>query len=47
MASAGVNRLSLGAQSWDAAKLQLLERDHQAETIERAVQLSRPQTAAA
>ena len=31
----GVNRLSLGVQSFDAAKLQLLERDHDAETASR------------
>jgi oxygen-independent coproporphyrinogen-3 oxidase len=30
LADAGVNRLSLGGQSFDAAKLALLERDHDA-----------------
>ncbi len=37
----GVNRLSLGAQSFDRAKLRLLERDHLAEDIHRAVTLAR------
>jgi oxygen-independent coproporphyrinogen-3 oxidase len=40
--SAGMNRLSLGVQSWDDEKLAVLERDHRADTVERAVQLSRP-----
>lgn len=37
----GVTRLSLGGQSFRAAKLQLLERDHEATDIERAVSLAR------
>jgi len=37
----GVNRISLGGQSFDAAKLALLERDHDAGTLARAVQASR------
>jgi oxygen-independent coproporphyrinogen-3 oxidase len=36
-----VNRLSLGAQSFDAAKLRLLERDHLANDIRRALELAR------
>lgn len=38
----GVNRVSLGAQSFDAAKLRLLERDHAAADIARAVDRLRP-----
>lgn len=38
----GVNRVSLGAQSFRAAKLRLLERDHGRETIEAAAELLRP-----
>ncbi|HEY2148496.1 MAG TPA: radical SAM family heme chaperone HemW, partial [Pirellulales bacterium] len=41
LAGHGVNRLSLGAQSFDDAKLRLLERDHLAADIERAVALVR------
>ena len=41
LAQAGVNRLSLGAQSFRAEKLQILERDHQAEHIHQAVELAR------
>jgi oxygen-independent coproporphyrinogen-3 oxidase len=37
LAQAGVTRVSLGAQSFDEAKLQLLERDHSAADIEQAV----------
>lgn len=37
----GVNRVSLGAQSFRAEKLRLLERDHTGETIHRAVKLLR------
>ncbi len=33
--AAGVNRISLGVQSFDARKLQLLERDHRAADVER------------
>ena len=38
----GVNRISLGAQSFRAGKLQFLERDHQAADIERAIELLAP-----
>ncbi len=41
LAQAGVNRLSLGGQSFGRAKLKLLERDHQATDIERSVHLAR------
>lgn len=41
LASQGVNRLSLGSQSFNARKLRTLERDHTATDIERAVTLSR------
>ncbi len=41
MAGHGVTRLSLGGQSFDADKLRLLERDHQADDIARAVELTR------
>ncbi len=41
LASHGVNRLSLGAQSFDPAKLTWLERDHKAETIAQAVQAAK------
>jgi oxygen-independent coproporphyrinogen-3 oxidase len=37
----GVTRLSLGAQSFDANKLRLLERDHDAATIGRAAALAK------
>jgi oxygen-independent coproporphyrinogen-3 oxidase len=36
----GVNRLSLGVQSFDAQKLRLLERDHRAPAIYRAVDVA-------
>jgi oxygen-independent coproporphyrinogen-3 oxidase len=42
LAAHGVNRVSLGAQSFDAAKLRTLERDHSADTIASAVRLLRP-----
>jgi oxygen-independent coproporphyrinogen-3 oxidase len=42
LAGAGVSRVSLGVQSWDAAKLQLLERDHRLKTIDRAIGHLRP-----
>jgi oxygen-independent coproporphyrinogen-3 oxidase len=42
LAAAGVNRLSLGVQSFQDEKLRLLERDHRRETIARAVNLARP-----
>lgn len=41
LAAAGVTRVSLGAQSFEPAKLAVLERDHTAAEIERAVRLSR------
>jgi len=41
LAAGGVTRLSLGSQSFDSAKLQLLERDHDATTIRTAVALAR------
>jgi oxygen-independent coproporphyrinogen-3 oxidase len=41
LAAAGVTRVSLGAQSFDPAKLALLERDHQATQIEQAVAQAR------
>lgn len=41
LANAGVNRLSLGAQSFRNEKLKLLERDHQASDIGNAVQLAK------
>lgn len=45
LAAHGVNRVSLGAQSFDVAKLQLLERDHTADTIRTACDLLRPRVA--
>jgi oxygen-independent coproporphyrinogen III oxidase len=39
-AASGVTRLSLGGQSFHAEKLRLLERDHEAGDIERAVSLA-------
>ncbi len=42
LAAYGVNRVSLGAQSFDAMKLKLLERDHTGAEIARAVELLRP-----
>ncbi len=41
LAECGVNRLSLGSQSFQHAKLKFLERNHDAGAIERAVALSR------
>ncbi|HVW38072.1 MAG TPA: radical SAM family heme chaperone HemW [Pirellulales bacterium] len=41
LADYGVTRLSLGAQSFDAAKLRLLERDHSPAEIARSVDLAR------
>jgi oxygen-independent coproporphyrinogen-3 oxidase len=37
----GVNRISLGVQSFQRRKLELLERDHSAESITRAVEIAR------
>jgi oxygen-independent coproporphyrinogen-3 oxidase len=45
LADAGVTRVSLGAQSFNADKLRLLERDHTADDIRRAVELLRPRVA--
>jgi oxygen-independent coproporphyrinogen-3 oxidase len=42
LAEQGVNRLSLGAQSFDAEKLRRLDRDHDADGIARSVELARP-----
>ncbi len=42
LAAAGVTRLSLGAQSFAATKLRVLERDHAAHHVNRAVELARP-----
>ncbi len=42
LAAHGVNRVSLGAQSFRSEKLRLLERDHSAEIIRAAVELLRP-----
>ncbi|HKD36796.1 MAG TPA: radical SAM family heme chaperone HemW, partial [Pirellulales bacterium] len=41
LAAHGVNRVSLGAQSFDDAKLRLLERDHQMGDIEQSVTLAK------
>lgn len=38
LAESGVNRLSLGGQSFDAAKLRMLERDHSGDQLREAVQ---------
>jgi oxygen-independent coproporphyrinogen III oxidase len=38
LAASGVNRLSLGGQSFDAAKLRMLERDHSGDQLREAVQ---------
>lgn len=40
LAEFGVNRLSLGVQSFSARKLELLERDHRRDDVERAVSLA-------
>jgi oxygen-independent coproporphyrinogen-3 oxidase len=45
LAEHGVNRLSLGGQSFNAAKLAVLERDHDAAVLTRAVELSRERIA--
>lgn len=41
LSSQGVTRVSLGAQSFNADKLRLLERDHRPEDIARSVELAR------
>jgi oxygen-independent coproporphyrinogen-3 oxidase len=45
LAEHGVNRISLGAQSFDDRKLTALERDHRADDIARSVELARPHIA--
>lgn len=40
--SAGVNRISLGGQSFDDAKLEVLERDHRRDQLEQTLQRCRP-----
>jgi oxygen-independent coproporphyrinogen-3 oxidase len=45
LAEAGVNRISLGGQSFDAAKLELLERDHTADQLCRAVRAAKERIA--
>jgi oxygen-independent coproporphyrinogen III oxidase len=45
LADHGVNRVSLGAQSFDAAVLATLERDHSADDVRRAVDLVRARIA--
>jgi oxygen-independent coproporphyrinogen-3 oxidase len=42
LVEAGVDRISLGAQSFQPALLRSLERNHQPEEVERAVELVRP-----
>jgi len=42
IADLGINRVSLGCQSLNASKLELLQRDHRAEDIIRAYELLRP-----
>jgi oxygen-independent coproporphyrinogen III oxidase len=42
LAAHGVNRVSLGAQSFRAEKLRVLERDHTSDTIRNAMALLRP-----
>jgi oxygen-independent coproporphyrinogen-3 oxidase len=41
LAESGVNRLSLGVQSFDENKLSVLERDHRADRVEQACELAR------
>jgi oxygen-independent coproporphyrinogen-3 oxidase len=43
LAELGVNRISLGVQSFRSAKLAVLERDHRADDIRRAVEICRSQ----
>ncbi len=42
LADSGVNRLSLGIQSFDAGKLRVLQRDHRAADIGRAIDIAQP-----
>ena len=43
MTEFGINRVSLGVQSFDSAKLAILERDHRRPEIDRALELCRRQ----
>jgi oxygen-independent coproporphyrinogen-3 oxidase len=45
LAEFGVNRISLGAQSFHSSKLAILERDHRTDDIRRAVEICRPRFA--
>ncbi|MBI3837837.1 MAG: radical SAM family heme chaperone HemW [Planctomycetia bacterium] len=45
LAASGVNRLSLGGQSFDAAKLRTLERDHTGDRLRQAVELAKAKIA--
>ncbi len=45
LADCGVNRLSVGGQSFDTAKLKILERDHTAEDLRRAMMLAKTRIA--
>jgi oxygen-independent coproporphyrinogen III oxidase len=45
LAASGVNRLSLGGQSFDAAKLRLLERDHSDDQLREAVRRAKEKIA--
>jgi putative oxygen-independent coproporphyrinogen III oxidase len=45
LADAGVNRVSLGGQSFDAAKLKILERDHTSDDLRRALALAQTRIA--
>ncbi|MGD9721016.1 MAG: radical SAM family heme chaperone HemW [Pirellulales bacterium] len=42
LAESGVNRVSIGGQSFDAVKLKLLERDHTAEQLRAAITTAQP-----
>ncbi len=46
LVDSGVNRLSLGGQSFDAAKLRMLERDHSGDQLRKAVQRAKEKIAA-
>jgi oxygen-independent coproporphyrinogen-3 oxidase len=46
LADSGVNRLSLGGQSFDAGKLRMLERDHSGDQLRDAVQRAKQKFAA-
>jgi oxygen-independent coproporphyrinogen-3 oxidase len=47
LAAGGVNRISLGGQSFDPAKLKLLERDHTPDHLRRAVETAKQSFASA